>query len=148
VPISEGALDLADLVMLRDVVTGEVTPPVDAPRVFKSTGMPWEDLAVAAAVTTRTPTPLPNATQTWPACAEPGVQSWVSVGSPRQPNRRRRSAPCLQRMLRTPATAETLGTPGTPPRSPCPARTACARSRGPRCSAAAPTSTPYPEAAE
>jgi len=62
VPISEGALDLADLVMLRDVVTGEVTPPVDAPRVFKSTGMPWEDLAVAAAVTTRTPTPLPNAT--------------------------------------------------------------------------------------
>lgn len=43
-----GALAAGDLVSLADVVTGRVTLPADRPRVFKSVGMAWEDLVVAA----------------------------------------------------------------------------------------------------
>jgi ornithine cyclodeaminase len=39
-----------DLVGLDAVVRGEAAPPAGAPRLFKSTGMAWEDLVVAAAV--------------------------------------------------------------------------------------------------
>ena len=39
-----------DLIPLASVVRQEVTVPDDHPRVFKSVGMAWEDLAVAAAV--------------------------------------------------------------------------------------------------
>jgi ornithine cyclodeaminase len=39
-----------DLIPLAAVVRQEVTVPDDRPRVFKSVGMAWEDLAVAAAV--------------------------------------------------------------------------------------------------
>ncbi|MFJ9606657.1 ornithine cyclodeaminase family protein [Kitasatospora sp. NPDC101176] len=35
---------------LAELVCGEVPPPVDRPRFFKSVGMAWEDLAVAAEV--------------------------------------------------------------------------------------------------
>ncbi|KIF73631.1 ornithine cyclodeaminase [Streptomyces sp. 150FB] len=47
-PVAEGALDPAALVTLADVVRG--TAPVDfsRPRLFKSTGMAWQDLVVAA----------------------------------------------------------------------------------------------------
>jgi ornithine cyclodeaminase len=48
--IGEGALSPADLVPLRDVVTGEATVPGDRPLVFKSVGMSWQDLVVAEAV--------------------------------------------------------------------------------------------------
>ncbi|WP_369131890.1 ornithine cyclodeaminase family protein [Modestobacter sp. I12A-02662] len=48
--ITEGALSAADLVPLRDVVTGRVTVPGDRPLVFKSVGMSWQDLVVAEAV--------------------------------------------------------------------------------------------------
>ncbi|WP_222265983.1 ornithine cyclodeaminase family protein [Modestobacter marinus] len=48
--IAEGALSAADLVPLRDVVTGEATVPGDRPLVFKSVGMSWQDLVVAEAV--------------------------------------------------------------------------------------------------
>lgn len=48
--IAEGALDPDDIVTLQQVVLGTVRPPADRPRVFKSTGMAWQDLAVAAAV--------------------------------------------------------------------------------------------------
>lgn len=49
VPISEGVLAAADLIPLADVVRG--TPVrADRPRLFKGSGMPWEDLAVAGAV--------------------------------------------------------------------------------------------------
>lgn len=51
---SEGALDAADLVPMRDVVTGVVMLPDDRPVVVKTVGMPWEDLVVAAAVVDRT----------------------------------------------------------------------------------------------
>ena len=48
--IAEGALTPADLVPMRDVVTGAVAVPADRPLVFKSVGMSWQDLVVAAAV--------------------------------------------------------------------------------------------------
>jgi ornithine cyclodeaminase/alanine dehydrogenase-like protein (mu-crystallin family) len=50
VPITEGAFDAADLITLADVVRGEVTIRHDRPRLFKGTGMPWQDLATAGAV--------------------------------------------------------------------------------------------------
>jgi ornithine cyclodeaminase len=48
--ITEGRLSAADLVPMRDVVTGAVTLPADRPLVFKSVGMSWQDLVVAEAV--------------------------------------------------------------------------------------------------
>jgi ornithine cyclodeaminase/alanine dehydrogenase-like protein (mu-crystallin family) len=51
--IAEGALTADDLVPMRDVVTGAVTPPADRPLVFKSVGMSWQDLVLAEAVLTR-----------------------------------------------------------------------------------------------
>ena len=48
--VAEGAVTPEDLVSLRDVVTGVVTVPADRPLVFKSVGMSWQDLVVAAAV--------------------------------------------------------------------------------------------------
>ncbi|MER5673709.1 ornithine cyclodeaminase family protein [Pseudonocardia alni] len=49
-PIAEGLLAEADLLTLADVVTGRSAPPPDRPRLFTGTGMPWQDLVVAAAV--------------------------------------------------------------------------------------------------
>ncbi|SES81046.1 ornithine cyclodeaminase family protein [Geodermatophilus poikilotrophus] len=51
--IAEGTLDADDLVPLRDVLTGAVAVPADRPLVFKSVGMSWQDLVVAAAVVAR-----------------------------------------------------------------------------------------------
>ncbi|SDN31632.1 ornithine cyclodeaminase [Geodermatophilus siccatus] len=48
--IAEGTLAAADLVPVRDLVTGAVPPPADRPLVFKSVGMSWQDLVVAAAM--------------------------------------------------------------------------------------------------
>jgi ornithine cyclodeaminase/alanine dehydrogenase-like protein (mu-crystallin family) len=48
--IAESTLTAADLVPMRDVLTGDVAPPTDRPLVFKSVGMSWQDLVVAAAV--------------------------------------------------------------------------------------------------
>ena len=48
--IAEGALGVADLVPMRNVVTGAVTLPADRPLIFKSVGMSWQDLVVAEAV--------------------------------------------------------------------------------------------------
>jgi ornithine cyclodeaminase/alanine dehydrogenase-like protein (mu-crystallin family) len=50
VAIAEGTLTADDLVPMRDVVSGGVTPPADRPLVFKSVGMFWQDLVVAKAV--------------------------------------------------------------------------------------------------
>jgi ornithine cyclodeaminase len=50
--MADGALRVADLVPMRDVVTGAVRPDPARPLVFKSTGMSWEDLVVAEAVLT------------------------------------------------------------------------------------------------
>jgi ornithine cyclodeaminase/alanine dehydrogenase-like protein (mu-crystallin family) len=51
--IAEGALTAADLVPLRDIVTGRHVPRPDRPLVFKSVGMAWQDLVVAEAVLDR-----------------------------------------------------------------------------------------------
>ena len=41
----------ADLVTLADLVRGRAAPDASRPRLFKSTGMAWEDAVVAAALT-------------------------------------------------------------------------------------------------
>jgi ornithine cyclodeaminase/alanine dehydrogenase-like protein (mu-crystallin family) len=46
--IEAGALHAGELVTLRELVEGAELPP--GPRLFKSTGMAWEDAVVAAAV--------------------------------------------------------------------------------------------------
>jgi ornithine cyclodeaminase/alanine dehydrogenase-like protein (mu-crystallin family) len=46
--IEAGALETGELVSLRELVAGFAPPP--GPRMFKSTGMAWEDAVVAAAV--------------------------------------------------------------------------------------------------
>ena len=45
--IEAGALDADELVTLRELVAGAEIPP--GPRLFKSTGMAWEDAVVAGA---------------------------------------------------------------------------------------------------
>lgn len=53
IPIAEGAFDAENLITLADLVRGAVTIPRDRPRLFKGCGMPWQDLAVAAALADR-----------------------------------------------------------------------------------------------
>jgi ornithine cyclodeaminase len=48
--IADGTLSPADLRPMRDVVTGAAKMSTDRPLVFKSVGMSWQDLVVAAAV--------------------------------------------------------------------------------------------------
>ena len=50
IPVAEGVLAIEDLIGLRDVVRGAIAPPSDRPRLFKGTGMPWQDLAVSAGI--------------------------------------------------------------------------------------------------
>lgn len=50
--IEEGAIAESDLITLADVVRGAVAVSFDRPRLFKGTGMSWQDLAVAGAVAT------------------------------------------------------------------------------------------------
>lgn len=49
-PLNEGAIKKDDLLTFADVVSGKVTIKRDRPIVFKFTGMPWEDLALAEAI--------------------------------------------------------------------------------------------------
>jgi ornithine cyclodeaminase len=53
VPITEGALDAEDLITLADLVRRAVTITHDRPRLFKGSGMPWQDLATAGAIADR-----------------------------------------------------------------------------------------------
>jgi len=48
--IEEGAFDPGSLVSLAEVVTRRALVDVGRPRVLKTSGMGWEDLAVATAV--------------------------------------------------------------------------------------------------
>jgi ornithine cyclodeaminase len=48
--LAEGALQAADLVPMRDVITGRVLPDPGRPLVVKTVGMSWQDLVVAEAV--------------------------------------------------------------------------------------------------
>jgi len=49
-PINEGAITIDHVSTIRELVVGEVEVDRSRPRVFKSSGMPWEDLVVAAEV--------------------------------------------------------------------------------------------------
>ena len=51
--IEDGALRAGDLVPLAALVRGDARPAHGRPRLFKSTGMAWEDLVVASAVHAR-----------------------------------------------------------------------------------------------
>ena len=48
--IGEGHLSTDDLLTMHDVVRGEATLQADRPFVFKSAGMPWQDLVIAEAI--------------------------------------------------------------------------------------------------
>jgi ornithine cyclodeaminase/alanine dehydrogenase-like protein (mu-crystallin family) len=45
--IADGALAHDDLATMRQIATGEVRPAADRPRVVKTCGMGWQDLAIA-----------------------------------------------------------------------------------------------------
>jgi ornithine cyclodeaminase len=51
--LAAGACDAASLITLDALVRGESRPAPDGPRLFKGTGMAWEDAVVAAAVQAR-----------------------------------------------------------------------------------------------
>jgi ornithine cyclodeaminase/alanine dehydrogenase-like protein (mu-crystallin family) len=48
--IAAGAITAAALVTLADLVRGDAAPDPGRPRLFKSTGMSWEDAVIAAAL--------------------------------------------------------------------------------------------------
>jgi len=48
--IAAGAITADALVALADLVRGDAAPDPGRPRLFKSTGMSWEDAVVAAAL--------------------------------------------------------------------------------------------------
>lgn len=48
--IADGALTAADLIPMRDLLTGTAAPPPGRPLVVKTVGMSWEDVVVADAV--------------------------------------------------------------------------------------------------
>ncbi|MET0887188.1 MAG: ornithine cyclodeaminase family protein, partial [Mycetocola sp.] len=50
IPRAEGALSAESLVPLRDLATGQASVDHSRPRVFKSSGMSWEDLVIAEEV--------------------------------------------------------------------------------------------------
>ncbi|TRW44573.1 ornithine cyclodeaminase family protein [Georgenia yuyongxinii] len=50
IPVATGGLTPDRLVTLADVVTGRAHLPGQGPRLFKGTGMPWQDLVVAAEI--------------------------------------------------------------------------------------------------
>jgi ornithine cyclodeaminase/alanine dehydrogenase-like protein (mu-crystallin family) len=51
--VASGAIAEVDLVTLADLVRGEAQPAPGGPRLFKSTGMAWEDAVVAATLASR-----------------------------------------------------------------------------------------------
>ncbi|RZU76185.1 ornithine cyclodeaminase [Micromonospora kangleipakensis] len=50
IPLAAGVVREEDLYALRDVVTGSAQLPTGGPRLFKGTGMPWQDLVVGAEI--------------------------------------------------------------------------------------------------
>ena len=47
IPITEGLIDSTSLVTIHEIITGVTPVDQSRPRVFKSTGMSWEDLVIA-----------------------------------------------------------------------------------------------------
>jgi ornithine cyclodeaminase len=50
IPLREGAIAASSIVSMRDIVTGTASVDRGRPRIFKSSGMSWEDLVVAIEV--------------------------------------------------------------------------------------------------
>lgn len=50
IPLNEGLVDVGSLIPMKHIVTGTTQVDMTRPRVFKSTGMSWEDLVIAAEV--------------------------------------------------------------------------------------------------
>lgn len=50
IPVNEGTITLDHVSTIRELVTGAVSVDRSRTRVFKSSGMPWEDLVIAAEV--------------------------------------------------------------------------------------------------
>lgn len=46
----EGAFNWGDAVPLRELSAGETQLPADRPKLFKGTGMPWQDLAIVSSI--------------------------------------------------------------------------------------------------
>jgi ornithine cyclodeaminase len=53
--IAEGVLSRESLIPVRDVVRGDVRIDRSKPTVYKTVGMPWQDLVVAGEIYTRMP---------------------------------------------------------------------------------------------
>jgi ornithine cyclodeaminase/alanine dehydrogenase-like protein (mu-crystallin family) len=51
--IAAGTLDAESLITLAALVGGDAELPEERPRLFKSTGMAWEDVVVATALARR-----------------------------------------------------------------------------------------------
>lgn len=54
IPNKRGDFDWSAAVTIREIVLGEYAVDVTRPRLFKGTGMPWQDLAVASSIYMRT----------------------------------------------------------------------------------------------
>lgn len=50
IPANEGVFDWAEAITLSELVTSRPELPSDRPRLFKGTGMPWQDLSVVSAI--------------------------------------------------------------------------------------------------
>jgi len=50
IPLGEGVIDPGSLVPMRDIIMNATPVDHGRPRVFKSSGMSWEDLVIAAEV--------------------------------------------------------------------------------------------------
>ncbi len=50
IPVAEGVINPSSLITMRDVITGKTVLDHERPRVYKSTGMSWEDLSVASEI--------------------------------------------------------------------------------------------------
>ena len=50
IPIGQGVINPSSLVPMCDILTGQTLVDHHRPRVFKSSGMSWEDLVIAAQV--------------------------------------------------------------------------------------------------
>ncbi|MFC4017588.1 ornithine cyclodeaminase family protein [Micromonospora sp. GCM10011542] len=68
IPLAAGVLREEDLCPLRDVVTGRARLPAGGPRLFKGTGMPWQDLVVGVEIYR---THLAGRSSTGPAGSDP-----------------------------------------------------------------------------
>ncbi|MDN5743328.1 MAG: hypothetical protein L0H02_07680, partial [Yaniella sp.] len=54
IPQQAGDFHWDRAITMRDLIVGVASVDFDRPRLFKGTGMPWQDLAIAASIYGRT----------------------------------------------------------------------------------------------